>query len=207
MNSRAQIFKNVLQANKAVEDSRKAPLPDWDKKEVLSRVTQNEKSDWKLFAQRLEALHGVYLDGTPALVEFLKGESVKKGYCSPALLDTLKPALEASGITLGTEITKETVDEFGFGITEASGAIAESGSVVLEDNGSYSRLGALAPWIHIAVVRERQLMDSIPQAFENLSSASSIVIVTGPSKTADIEGILIEGVHGPGIQAVCFLPD
>jgi L-lactate dehydrogenase complex protein LldG len=40
----------------------------------------------------------------------------------------------------------------------------------------------------------------LPQAVAGLGSDNNVIWVTGPSKTADVEGILIEGVHGPGVQ-------
>jgi L-lactate dehydrogenase complex protein LldG len=96
------------------------------------------------------------------------------------------------------------VDEFDFGITRATSAIAETGTIVLQDKKTPDRLGALAPWTHIAVVEASDLIPSVVQAIQALPQDPNVIWVTGPSKTADVEGILIEGVHGPGIQA-CLL--
>ena len=97
------------------------------------------------------------------------------------------------------------VDDYQFGITRASAAIAETGTVVLTDAGTSSRLGALAPWVHVAVITREQIFLDVPQAVAALPDDPNVVWCTGPSKTADVEGILIEGVHGPGIQAVLLL--
>ena len=44
------------------------------------------------------------------------------------------------------------------------------------------------------------LFSDLPQAVAALGDDPNIIWCTGPSKTADVEGILIEGVHGPGVQ-------
>ena len=84
-------------------------------------------------------------------------------------------------------------------------AIAETGTVVLTDTGTSSRLAALAPWVHVAVVTRDEMVIDVPQAVAALPDDPNIIWCTGPSKTADVEGILIEGVHGPGVQAVLLL--
>lgn len=84
------------------------------------------------------------------------------------------------------------------GVTDVQCAIAESGTLVLSSDGQEGRGLSLIPTIHIAVVRVSQV---VPDQFDFWKQAgtvpSSIVFITGPSKTADIEGELIQGVHGP----------
>lgn len=92
------------------------------------------------------------------------------------------------------------------GITDVQSAIAETGSIVMASSADRSRCAHVIPPVHVAIVRAAQILpDMIDywRAFplgggENQSTSSAIVLVTGPSKTADIEGILITGVHGPG---------
>ncbi len=92
------------------------------------------------------------------------------------------------------------------GVTDVQSAIAETGSIVMASSADRSRCAHVIPPVHVAIVRTTQILpDMIDywRAFslgggENQSTASGIVLVTGPSKTADIEGILITGVHGPG---------
>ena len=86
----------------------------------------------------------------------------------------------------------------------AAGAITESGSIILTDESSPDRLSELAPWVHIAVVRRESIHRSIADAVTAMPEDPNIIRVTGPSKTADVEGILIQGVHGPGVQG-CLL--
>ena len=57
----------------------------------------------------------------------------------------------------------------------------------------------------MAVVPRSSLYSDLAQAVAALGSDPNVVWCTGPSKTADVEGILIEGVHGPGAQIALFV--
>lgn len=92
------------------------------------------------------------------------------------------------------------------GITGADFALAETGSLVLTSLTEGSQLSSLAPPVHIALYRRSQIRGSLDEVLQNLpvstdpgraSPARSVVFVTGPSRTADIEQILVRGVHGP----------
>jgi L-lactate dehydrogenase complex protein LldG len=97
------------------------------------------------------------------------------------------------------------VDDYAFGITRAAGGIAETGTIILNDTLTSRRLGALAPWVHIAVLPRNLIMRTMTDAVQAFGGDPNVIWVTGPSKTADIEGILIEGVHGPGVQIALVL--
>lgn len=105
------------------------------------------------------------------------------------------------------EAFKERCFEAGAGITGADFALAESGSLVLSSLTEGSQLSSLAPPVHVALYRRHQLIASLEELLERASSPSfrdgssslgrSLVFITGTSRTADIEQILIRGVHGP----------
>ena len=99
-----------------------------------------------------------------------------------------------------TEYVRERYDDYQFGITRASGAIAESGTLILDDFQTSHRLAALSPWVHVAVLSRDTIHRTISDAIAAFDDSPNITWCTGPSKTADVEGILIEGVHGPGEQ-------
>lgn len=92
------------------------------------------------------------------------------------------------------------------GITGVDFALAESGSLVVTSATEGSQLSSLAPPVHVALYRREQLIGSLDDVLEKLSHPAgssalavgrSIVFITGTSRTADIEQILIRGVHGP----------
>ena len=60
-------------------------------------------------------------------------------------------------------------------------------------------------WVHVAVLRREQIFPDVSAAIAGLGNDANIIFCTGPSKTADVEGILIEGVHGPGIQIALLM--
>src|SRR5690606_29512613 len=108
--------------------------------------------------------------------------------------------LATAGLTVETDYDRDRFEDYQFGITRASGAIAESGTLILDDEKTSHRLAALSPWVHVAVVNRDDIHRTIPDAIAAFGDSPNIVWCTGPSKTADVEGILIEGVHGPGEQ-------
>ncbi len=94
----------------------------------------------------------------------------------------------------------------GLGITGVNFALAETGSLVLSSASEGSQLASLAPPIHIALYRPTQVVGALEEVLEQLSlsrtsdpesAGRSVVFITGTSRTADIEQILIRGVHGP----------
>lgn len=200
MSDRETIFSSIRKALDPLPD--KTPYPEWEPDMAVSRFAETDLADSELFARRLTAAKGICLDGWGALAEFLREREVATLYLDPALREQAGDSLE--GFAIETEIDRERIDEISAGITCASGGIAESGTIILRDADSPYRLAALAPWIHVAVVPRDRLYHTIPEAIADLGEDPSIIFVTGPSKTADIEGILIEGVHGPGVQA-CLL--
>jgi L-lactate dehydrogenase complex protein LldG len=93
------------------------------------------------------------------------------------------------------------------GITGVEFALAETGSLVVTSWTEGAQLASLAPPVHVALYRRSQLVASLDEVLERLPMARapeqavpgrSVVFITGTSRTADIEQILIRGVHGPG---------
>jgi L-lactate dehydrogenase complex protein LldG len=96
------------------------------------------------------------------------------------------------------------------GVTGCHAAIAETGSLVLLSGPGTSRTVSLLPPVHLAVVRPEDLCSTLAELFATrqglLRDAASCTIVTGPSRTADIELTLTLGVHGPGVVVVVIGP-
>lgn len=183
---------------------RRAALPDWETDLVRARALAPPTDPWELFRERFRAVHGVPLASPAEVIALLRQHGASRGYCDP----TWWPALRAhfpADFVVETTFDRARVDAYAFGLTAASGAIAETGTLVLTDAGTSTRLSALAPWVHIALLHRAQLHADLPAALAAMPADPNIIWVTGPSKTADVEGILIEGVHGPGVQAAWLL--
>ena len=196
-NDREKIFSSIKAALEPLPE--RAPYPQWDDALAVSNAIDLSRPLKEQFAEKLTAASGRFFDSVDTVANFLKQEGLTLGYCDPKLAP-LFGDVESSEIETTYDMAK--VDAYQFGITRASAAIAESGTIVLKDGDTSARLGALAPWVHIAVIRESDIVPSPLQAIQKFGDDPSVIFCTGPSKTADVEGILIEGVHGPGVQAV-----
>jgi L-lactate dehydrogenase complex protein LldG len=177
----------------------KQPLPEYLADVALSRGARGPGDAVARFREALAAVSGRSFTEPAALGAWLTEQRATRGYCDPALTGWLATALGA-GFTLETTLDRERIDDYQFGITRAWGAIAETGSLILDDATTSRRLGALAPWIHVAVVAPDRILPDVGSAIAALGNDPNVIFCTGPSKTADVEGILIEGVHGPGEQ-------
>ena len=101
---------------------------------------------------------------------------------------------------------RQEMIEADIGITGADYAVAETGSVVVMPRAGLSRLVSLAPPVHLALVRPRDVVDTLDDLFllrrldyyrNGGDMGSYLNFITGPSRTADIEQTLVVGVHGP----------
>jgi L-lactate dehydrogenase complex protein LldG len=99
--------------------------------------------------------------------------------------------------------------EAAVGITGAEHALADTGSLVMFANSEEARLISLLPPVHVAIIERGQILSGLDELLSLVSLpadiTSSMVLITGPSRTADIEQILVRGVHGPGELHVVIL--
>jgi L-lactate utilization protein LutC len=106
-----------------------------------------------------------------------------------------------SGVT-DTEQLRALCASADFGITSADYALTDTGSLVMMASPAEARLISLLPPAHIAVVPVERLLSGLDEFYtlvpKPADRTSSTVFITGPSRTADIEQLLVRGVHGPG---------
>jgi L-lactate dehydrogenase complex protein LldG len=128
--------------------------------------------------------------------------------------DELGSRLTADGFAPTAALDDETLFSADAAVTGVAAAIAESGTIVCPSGPGLARGASLLPPVHVAIVHASQLVPDLCDYFDGLSAAvgssplgpassstslpANINLITGPSKTADIEGILVTGVHGPG---------
>jgi L-lactate dehydrogenase complex protein LldG len=151
-------------------------------------------------AQRLVSWHpralgaelGGALAGQGLQVDVMPGEPVNEG----------RPEL------------RERIAAGEIGLTGVDVAIAETGSLVLVSGVGRPRSTALLPPCHVAVFDRTALVESLQQmglvlevwhAGTAAERGAAIHIITGPSRTADIELTLTRGVHGPGEVHAIFV--
>ena len=129
-------------------------------------------------------------------------------------------ALAAAGVgrlqpLLGSEPDqiKEREQAYGavrLGVTGAAAALAETGTVVLTSGPGRPRMASLIPLAHIALLERHRISPSLSHwVADNQDAArdaANLILVSGPSRTADIEQTLNLGVHGPKHLHVVCLP-
>jgi len=184
--------------------AKRAAYPTYPDDAAVMHDLVDWKDPWSVFCERAKLVNGEGVDRVEEVVALLKANQWLHGYCDPKLWPRLAPAFGPE-FTVETEFDRTRVDDYQFGITRAVGAIAETGTLILSDASTSCRLGALAPWVHIALLRREEVMAHVAQAVALLGDDPNVIWVTGPSKTADVEGILIEGVHGPGRQIALLM--
>jgi L-lactate dehydrogenase complex protein LldG len=199
MEAREQIFSDIREALGSLPE--RTPYPEYEVADFIRQNADDAGPLAKQFQVEFEKVHGTVCDSAEALKGVLARESVQRLCCDPEL----KPLFEGLGLPIDTSFDRKNPDRCDAGVTRGSGVIAESGTLILKDADTFDRLAALAPWVHIAVVSRRSIYPTIPDAIADLGDDPNVIWCTGPSKTADVEGILIEGVHGPGIQIVYWV--
>lgn len=115
--------------------------------------------------------------------------------------------------THGIQVADERDATVRVGITGVDAALAATGSLVLLSGAGKPRLASLLPPVHIAILHKRQILadmeswvTSLRQTGLNvLQATASAIIISGPSRTADIAMQLILGMHGPGELHIIIL--
>ena len=165
------------------------------------------------FKQRLESVggHCVAVDSEaqlfPALKEILvelrsRGiETRRIALSDAAILGSVSQDLADEGHEVAVLPSTSDLFQVDVGITTAQGAIAETGTLVLEQALERHRLVSLLPPVHVAILNAKEICatlgEAILRARASCQMSRAITFITGPSRTADIELTLTIGVHGP----------
>ncbi len=115
--------------------------------------------------------------------------------------------LKQGGVTLLDPDDPDAAFDADVGITAVTAAVAETASICLTSGDRRRRLASLAVPVHVGVVRAEQILPDLLDWFASDQTArtASEVLVSAPSKTADIELSLVMGVHGPKEEHVIVL--
>ena len=107
----------------------------------------------------------------------------------------------ASGLTDREELRAHCATR-AVGVTSATYTLSDTGTLVMMFGEAEARLVSLLPPVHCAVVPRQRILTGLDEFLslhpQPVEDRSSTVFITGPSRTADIEQILVRGVHGPG---------
>jgi L-lactate dehydrogenase complex protein LldG len=144
-------------------------------------------------------------DSAPAALDLILGLAGGDASLSAWALELipipgLATALAAANVALVGQDDRARV-----GLTGVDAALAATGSLVLMSGPGRFRASSLLPSVHIAVLTAGQIMPDLESwlaaqkaaGLQSLQLPSNIVVVTGPSRTADIAMQLVMGMHGP----------
>ncbi|MEP6907130.1 MAG: LUD domain-containing protein [Pseudoxanthomonas sp.] len=175
--------------------------PSTDRSDIVSRFIERARS-WQ--AEVIETDRSAWID---TLAAVLKNKGVR---CLLAGRNTaLSPALEAAALPCEQRWYDQPLasckdalfDEIDAGITTTRGGIAETGSLVLWPGRDEPRTLSLVPPLHIAVLEADALHETLHAVIHAQDWVGGLptnaLLVTGPSKTADIQRLLVYGAHGP----------
>jgi L-lactate dehydrogenase complex protein LldG len=127
------------------------------------------------------------------------------------LTDAVCPALGLPLVIAGAGVDKRELERCDAGITECDALVAQTGSVVVTSRSAGGRALSVLPPHHVVLARRETLVAGLPDAFALLQARyaanypSMISFITGPSRTGDIERILVLGAHGPKRLTILLL--
>jgi L-lactate dehydrogenase complex protein LldG len=145
-----------------------------------------------------------------AIATLLHERGVTRLVVPAGLAEALGDALpEGFEFVTDDGLTVAELDGFAGVVTASTVAIAETGTIVLQNvPGQGRRAPTLVPDYHLCVVRVTDVVETVPEAMGRLAATASLAttFVSGPSATADIEMTRIKGVHGPRFLDVVLIP-
>jgi L-lactate dehydrogenase complex protein LldG len=125
------------------------------------------------------------------------------------------PGLEDAFVTHAIQLAAGRDETVRVGITGADAALAATGSLVLLTGAGKPRLASLLPPVHIAIIRQSQILADLEtwlatlrrEGLDAFRETTSAMIISGPSRTADIAMQLMLGMHGPAELHIVILMD
>ncbi len=175
-----------------------------DREKIMSRLSRlinaprepiqsalTKEGTWSEFTQQFEANHGTIW---PA--------GRREALSQLALIDQDVPR------DIAQLFENQTSDVWAadIGVTMVDALISETGSILICESPSRRRLASIVPGHHLCVVRDEQIVVTLTDALRMIGGRNA-VLISGPSRTADIEGIMILGIHGPRTVTVAKVSD
>ena len=172
--------------------------------ELFRTKSADLKTDFRLVASRDEALAQLK---AIAAAEGWKKIAAHRGELTAAAVTSL--ALPVCQTNAGYDVRE--LEACAAGITECDALIAQTGSVLVTTRSAGGRALSILPPHHVVLARRDQLLPDLPAAYELVKKKyadnypSLLCLITGPSRTGDIERILVLGAHGPKkLTVVCW---
>lgn len=177
---------------------------------VLPSGAEDPEERLALFRKNAASLKADFhlLSGRQEMIELLRrlrdGENWRQiGSHQGELTDLACGALSLPVCATDAPYDRRALEACDAGISECDALVAQTGSVLLTARSAGGRALSVLPPHHVVLARRDQLVSDLPEAFVLLKARygagypSFISFITGPSRTGDIERILVLGAHGP----------
>jgi len=114
---------------------------------------------------------------------------------------------EFPGLTF--DVTRDLAEKAKIGVSQMQWGLADTGTVAQNSTDPRERLVSMLPLIHIAILETSRILADMITFFETVRPEENayLALITGPSRTADIERVLTIGVHGPERLIVVLVDD
>ena len=207
MNSSRDEILNSIRTT--FQSTTRAPLPSSAR--IAPRTMGDTDAEIALLLSEIEKLGGVTRrignqdEMRVALDELVEKEKIAKAtaWQTRELAELgVAEILTTLGVTIvPSDAPSRALAECDLGITGVDAALPETGTLVLRSSHEHPQLVSLLPRVHLAILRPGDLRADLQNVFAEIKSGKRAVLITGPSRTTDIEKVLTIGVHGP--KALC----
>ena len=181
-----------------------------DHRTVMPAVSESFEDQIKLFAKNAGDLKATFklvkdageLDAQLRSTRDVEGWKHVAAHHGP-LAESAVRALGLPALFTDSGYDKHALEQCDVGISECDALIAQTGTVLVTSRSAGGRALSCLPPHHIVIARREQLLPDLPAAFALIKQKygakfpSMISFITGPSRTGDIERILVLGAHGP----------
>ena len=191
--------------HKGPESATRITKEDSNEQALRPEAAQRDVNKVEQFVKEFTAVGG-NLNRTNAneltnkVIDLLRSKSITQIHLGSNVLD--EDALQRMGI----KISHTPDPSIRVGVTKSVCGLADTGSILEMDGKGRSLHASLLPEVHIALLRESEILPSLDDAIHLMHESKSAVFITGPSRTGDIEMSQTIGVHGPG-EVHVFLVD
>jgi L-lactate dehydrogenase complex protein LldG len=181
-----------------------------DHRRVIPPVGTTTDQQFALFAKNASDLRATFkqVKDTNELTAELRALRDTEKWQRVATHQSPFARTQAAALGLPTLVTDEGYDKHELeqcdvGISECDALIAQTGTVLVTSKTAGGRALSCLPPHHVVIARREQMVSDLPAAFTLIKAKhganypSMISFITGPSRTGDIERILVLGAHGP----------